>query len=65
MVGTYYSTAPGDVTGDGKINALDITKVERIIGGLGAETPGADTDEDGSINALDITKVERIIAGLD
>ena len=56
---------PGDANGDGEVNALDITKVERIIAGLDAETPGADANEDGSVNALDITKVERIIAGLD
>ena len=56
---------PGDANGDGYINALDITKVERIIAGLDTETPGADVNQDGNINALDITKVERIIAGLD
>ena len=56
---------PGDANGDGNINALDITKVERIIAGLDAATPGADANQDGNINALDITKVERIIAGLD
>ena len=56
---------PGDANGDSVINALDITKVERIIGGLDAQTPGADANQDGNINALDITKIERIIAGLD
>jgi len=56
---------PGDANGDGNINALDITKVERIIAGLDTETPGADANQDGNINALDITKVERIIAGLN
>ena len=59
------SVLPGDANGDGNINALDITKVERIIAGLDTETPGADANQDGNINALDITKVERIIAGLD
>jgi hypothetical protein len=53
---------PGDANGDGLVNALDITKVERIIAGLDAETPGADANEDGSVNALDITMVEIIIA---
>ena len=59
------SVLPGDANGDGNINALDITKVERIIGGLDAETAGADANQDGNVNALDITKVERIISGLD
>jgi len=58
------SVPPGDANGDGNVNALDITKVERIIAGLDTETPGADANQDGSINVLDITKVERIIAGL-
>jgi subtilisin family serine protease len=56
---------PGDGNGDGTVNALDITKVERIIVGLDTQTTGADANQDGNINALDITKVERIIVGLD
>ncbi len=62
---TTVTVTPGDANGDGVVNALDITKVERIIVGLDAETPGADANQDGNINALDITKVERIIVGLD
>jgi hypothetical protein len=52
---------PGDANEDGVVNALDITKVERIIAGLDAETQGADANEDGEVNALDITMVEIII----
>ncbi|MBA7677199.1 hypothetical protein ES703_85450 [subsurface metagenome] len=59
------SVLPGDANGDGNVNALDITKVERIVAGLDAETPGADANQDGNINSLDITKTERIAAGLD
>jgi len=55
------SVLPRDANGDGGINTLDITKVERIITGLDAETPGADANQDGNVNALDITKTERII----
>ena len=51
----------GDSNGDGVINALDITSVERIILGLGPETPGADANGDGNINAMDITKIELVI----
>ena len=56
---------PGDANEDGWVNILDITKVERIIVGLDAETPGADANQDGNVNALDITKIERLIVGLD
>ena len=62
---TVQSVTPGDATGDGVINAVDITKVERIITGLDTETSGSDANQDGNINALDITKVERMIVGLD
>jgi hypothetical protein len=55
---------PGDGNGDGTVNALDITKVERVIVALDDETPGADANGDGNINAMDITKIELIIAGL-
>jgi hypothetical protein len=52
---------PGDATGDGVVDARDITKVERIIAMLDAETAGADANQDGVVNALDITMVEIII----
>ena len=58
------SVLPRDTNGDGGIDTLDITKIERIITVLDVETPRADANQDGNINALDITKVERIIAGL-
>ncbi len=59
---TVDGSLRGDANGDGAVNALDITKVERIIAGLDAQTAGADANQDGNVNALDITKVERIIA---
>jgi len=62
---SFTTVYAGDANGDGVVNALDITKVERIIATLDAETPGADANQDGVVNALDITKVERIIALLD
>jgi hypothetical protein len=58
------TVTPGDGNGDGTVNALDITKVERVIVALDAETPGADANGDGNVNAMDITKIELIIAGL-
>jgi len=58
------SVVPGDGNGDGAVNALDITKVERVIVGLDIQTPGADANGDGNVNAMDITKIEMIIAGL-
>jgi len=58
------SALAGDANGDGMVNAIDITKVERIVVGLDAETSGADANGDGNVNAMDITMIELIIAGL-
>jgi hypothetical protein len=56
---------PGDANEDGVVDILDVTKTERIIVGLDAETLGADANEDGVVDILDVTKIERIIVGLD
>jgi antitoxin (DNA-binding transcriptional repressor) of toxin-antitoxin stability system len=62
---TIQSAAPGDANGDGIVNVLDITRVERVITALDPETPGSDANSDGTINVLDITRIERLIAGLE
>jgi antitoxin (DNA-binding transcriptional repressor) of toxin-antitoxin stability system len=61
---TIQPVAPGDANGDGNVDVLDITRVERAIADLDPETPGSDANGDGMINVLDITRIERIIAGL-
>ncbi len=55
---------PGDANGDGLLNALDITTVEMVVGGILAATPGADANGDGFLNALDITTTEMIVGGV-
>jgi len=62
---SFTTVYVGDATEDGFVDARDITKVERIIAGLDAQTPGSDATQDGLVDARDITMVERIIAGLD
>lgn len=59
------TTVPGDANGDGEINALDMTRVARIILEMDPLTPGADANQDGTVNILDMTKIARIILGLD
>ena len=61
---TIQPVTPGDANGDGTVNVLDITRVERVIVALDPETSGADANQDGVINVLDITRIERMIAGL-
>ena len=66
----------GDANGNGILNVLDITRVEKDIAWdrgiwtstlqrlLGFEAnPGADANVDSTINALDITRIEHLVAG--
>ena len=59
----------GDLNGDGKINALDIIFVQRLIVGLDQLTDEkkalADINGDGKVNALDIIYIQRHIVGLE
>ena len=63
------STMKGDMNGDGKITALDIIKLQRLIVGLDTLTNDilavADVNGDGKVTALDIVKVQRHIVGLE
>jgi PKD repeat protein len=56
-------SAPGDVTGDGIINILDIVQVANYI--LGSSTPefscAADMNADGNVNILDIVQISNYI----
>ena len=66
---TGSSIRPGDLNGDGKISALDIVKVQRIIVGLDSlnseNLAAGDLNGDGKISALDIVKLQRHIVGLE
>lgn len=59
----------GDLNGDGKINTLDIIKVQRVIVGLDTMSNGllavGDLNGDGKINTLDVIKIQRHIVGLE
>ena len=57
---------PGDVNGDGLVNALDVNLVRRhIVGGYDVEinTLAADVDADGYVTAKDVTNLRKYIAG--
>ena len=55
---------PGDVTGDGKVNALDLLRLKRFLAGEDVEIGGsADITGDGKVNALDLLRLKRYLSG--
>ena len=66
---TKPKTLPGDVNGDGKVNARDARAVLRYIAGLLEEgeidEDAADYNGDGKVNARDARAILRFIAGLN
>ncbi len=58
----------GDASGDGKVNALDLLKIQKHILGLsslsGSNLEAADPSRDGKVNALDLLKVQKNILGI-
>ncbi|GEM_PF-2320572 len=55
----------GDVSGDGKVNTLDLTRVRNAIGGpVVAATFRADVNADGRINVLDMTQVRNNVGAV-
>ena len=57
----------GDASGDGKINALDLLKVQKDIlkssSLSGAYKTAGDASKDGNVNALDLLKIQKQILG--
>lgn len=64
---TYTVVIYGDVNGDGKINALDLLKIQKHLTGSaklkGAYLKAANVKKSGSPSALDLLKVQKYIMG--
>ncbi len=61
LAGSFTTVnAPGDPSGDGVIDASDITYIEHAVAANQdyALNNGCDANEDGKVNALDITMIE-------
>ncbi len=60
---TYTVVIYGDVSGDGKINALDLLRMQKqlqkIVSLSGAYYEALDVSHDGKINALDLLKLQK------
>ena len=65
---SYTVVLYGDINGDGKVNALDLLKVQKNILKAsklnGASLKAADPSKDGKVNALDLLKVQKHILGV-
>ncbi len=55
---------PGDLDGDGKINANDANIMKRCILGITDFIPAGDVDGDGKINATDYNILKKMILGV-
>ena len=59
---TYQQVIPGDVNGDGEVNALDYEMLRRYIVGIPVEgfvLEAADLNGDGKVNAVDVVLLIR------
>ena len=58
----------GDADGDGEINILDATRIQRYLAGITPESDidkkAADADLDGSVTILDATRIQRFLADI-
>ena len=63
----YTAVIYGDVSGDGKINAVDYVKIKNFIMGRvsinNSYREAADANKDGKVNAVDYVKIKNYIMG--
>lgn len=66
--GSLFASSTGDVNGDGKINVLDILKIQRHILGLetltGNAATAADLNGNNKIEVLDVLLLQKQILGI-
>ena len=56
-------TTPGDLNGDGKINASDMAILKKVIVGKAPKTDAADVDSDGKVTGSDAVLLKKKIVG--
>ena len=58
----FIPPMPGDVTGDGKLNAKDVVQLMKcIIKGVAEHVIGSDFNRDGAVNAKDVVAIMKAI----
>ena len=61
---TVIHTIPGDITGDGKVNAVDLLRLQKYLAGVDVTLVGSgDITGDGKINAMDLLRLKKYLAG--
>ena len=63
---TVKAFAPGDVNGDGKVNAKDVTAIMKALTGVKQKSYDsfvADFNADGKVNAKDVTALMKFLVG--
>lgn len=65
----YEAVVKGDNSGDGKLNIMDVMKVQRHILGLevltGAYEKASDINGNGKIDVMDLLKMQRDILNIE
>lgn len=68
VLGELTIIVKGDVDGNGRVNALDISAIQKHILDIeslsGIPEKAADLDNDGRVNSLDISAVQKILLGI-
>jgi len=60
----FAESLPGDVTGDGEVNVMDLIRLKKCIAdGSTEEMQNMDINGDGVVNVLDLIRLKKIIAG--
>ncbi len=61
---TVYSILPGDINGDGDVNALDLIRLKKYIADDTTVIVGnGDVNGDGDVNLLDLIRLKKYLAG--
>ena len=58
---------PGDATGDGNVNALDLVRLKKFLSGADVtfDAAGADATGDGNVDARDLVRLKKYLSGAD
>ena len=60
----FAESVPGDVTGDGEVNVMDLIRLKKCIAdGSTEEMKNMDINGDGKVDVLDLIRLKKIIAG--